>query len=446
MRRHCRKEEGWFCLVNPKVEKHMIVTASTDVYIATARGPVNSYHVQVLPVKHAPCFAACPPDLQKALQVQMAALRKMFLDAGQECLIWERWIPMGLSAANHMQIQVLPIDQARADLSGGCAQANPRRAKWSGDLSAGFRNSDGTVVSRPGGEAMPWDRVLVNFVQCRPQSVRDSMRRVGWRECEQGEDWDVAWADTTAALYRAVLTLKPFQRVNHFPLMQMLCRKDLLAQHLRSMQQLCPSGAKEFSPSAGAALLLDVPEDALQQCVALAAISHCPKRSKVGFARSLGKSTPSARKSGVWKEDTPLVEESGCPRKAIPGLVSFLEDSTDSEMASEDCWTEEESTERCCGFRFLGRPVSKNYVQIMPAEGDAAGIWQEIQAGAARLAKGWTAARPQSQPPGEKAPGPKPRRASSRPVTTPRAKRSLTPACQNQRRDALPMRAAQVAY
>ncbi|CAJ1451402.1 unnamed protein product [Effrenium voratum] len=58
-------------------------------------------------------------------------------------------------------------------------------------------------------------------------------------------------------------------------------------------------------------------------------------RSKVGFARSLGKSTPSARKSGVWKEDTPLVEESGCPRKAIPGLVSFLEDSTDSEMASE---------------------------------------------------------------------------------------------------------------
>lgn len=27
----------------------------------------------------------------------------------------------------------------------------------------------------------------------------------------------MAWADTTAALYRAVLTLKPFQRVNHFP-------------------------------------------------------------------------------------------------------------------------------------------------------------------------------------------------------------------------------------
>eukprot|EP00439_Symbiodinium_sp_Y106_P054848 s3300_g7.t1 len=72
----------WFCLVNPKVEKHMIVSASTEVYIATARGPVNPYHVQVLPVKHAPCFAACPPDLQKALKVQMAALQKMFADAG----------------------------------------------------------------------------------------------------------------------------------------------------------------------------------------------------------------------------------------------------------------------------------------------------------------------------------------------------------------------------
>merc|ERR1712151_767406 len=33
---------------------------------------------------------------------------------GQEIIVWERWIPMSVSAANHMQIQVVPVDATRA--------------------------------------------------------------------------------------------------------------------------------------------------------------------------------------------------------------------------------------------------------------------------------------------------------------------------------------------
>ncbi|CAK9096024.1 unnamed protein product [Durusdinium trenchii] len=281
----------------------MIVTATTEVYIATARGPVNPYHVQILPVKHAPCFAACPPDLQQALQVQLVALRKMFADAGQECLpgslqrrrnargvfavrrathrgppqratrglewiltahrmlgasrpppippdrvrpgrphprpvpprVWERWIPMGMSSANHMQVQVLPIDKSRRSL------AVTELAKSGGPGRASLHR-----------QVMPWDggkkRIRVKLVQCKADVVRETARAVGWRECDLGDDnWDVAWADTTAALFRAVQQVKPFQRVNHFPLMQIICRKDLLAQHLQTIRQLCPSGAQEFS-------------------------------------------------------------------------------------------------------------------------------------------------------------------------------------------------------
>ena len=48
--------------------------------------------------------------------------------------------------------------------------------------------------------------------------VHETARLVGWRECGAGDDnWDVAWGDTTAALFRGVQQLKPFQRVNHFP-------------------------------------------------------------------------------------------------------------------------------------------------------------------------------------------------------------------------------------
>ena len=35
--------------------------------------------------------------------------------------------------------------------------------------------------------------------------------------CLGDDNWDVAWGDTTAALFRGVQQLKPFQRVNHFP-------------------------------------------------------------------------------------------------------------------------------------------------------------------------------------------------------------------------------------
>eukprot|EP00434_Breviolum_minutum_P010791 symbB.v1.2.009519.t1/scaffold606.1/size182035/9 len=90
-------------------------------------------------------------------------------------------------------------------------------------------------------------RVLVKFVQCKAEIVRETTRLVGWRECKPGDDnWDVAWGDTTAALFRGVQKLKPFQRVNHFPLMQIICRKDLLAQHLQTIRQLCPNHLKEF--------------------------------------------------------------------------------------------------------------------------------------------------------------------------------------------------------
>lgn len=104
----------WFCLVNPKVEKHMVVSATPEVYVATARGPINPAHALILPVKHAPCYAACPPELQAAVSAHVDAMRTMFREAKYDVLLWERWIPMGSSAANHMMLQVLPVGRATA--------------------------------------------------------------------------------------------------------------------------------------------------------------------------------------------------------------------------------------------------------------------------------------------------------------------------------------------
>eukprot|EP00930_Biecheleria_cincta_P031757 TRINITY_DN22021_c0_g1_i2.p1 TRINITY_DN22021_c0_g1~~TRINITY_DN22021_c0_g1_i2.p1 ORF type:complete len:661 (-),score=123.01 TRINITY_DN22021_c0_g1_i2:18-1967(-) len=225
--------ECWFCLVNPKVEKHMIVTAATDVYVATARGPINPYHLMVLPVKHAPCFAACPPELQQAMHVQVHALRKMFADAGQECLVWERWIPMGVSAANHMQIQVLPLDQTKAREAKEALEFVTRRQlqgatlkrasshsdildhmqddattpyvyfELPGDLTAKGRQIERYFYAAPPGGNGP--RIPVNFgrqVACHLLGCDD---KVDWRSCQDTKEGETKLCKTLRELF------KPFQ-------------------------------------------------------------------------------------------------------------------------------------------------------------------------------------------------------------------------------------------
>jgi hypothetical protein len=199
----------WFCLINPKVEKHMIVTVSPMAYVAGARGPVNDAHVLIMPVKHAPCYAACPPDLQKVLDVHVAAIRKMCIAEGEEVLVWERWIPMGVSAANHMQIQLVPIERKQAGsardelerlaqmhLGGGLKKISSHKevVEHLNDDSTtpylyfecpGDATAKGRVVERyvfAGGNANA--RIPMNFGREWACSLLDARDRLDWRQVQ----------------------------------------------------------------------------------------------------------------------------------------------------------------------------------------------------------------------------------------------------------------------
>merc|ERR1719387_1593017 len=41
-----------------------------------------------------------------SLMKYVDAVRQMFRAQGLECVVWERWIPLSMSQANHMQIQI----------------------------------------------------------------------------------------------------------------------------------------------------------------------------------------------------------------------------------------------------------------------------------------------------------------------------------------------------
>uniref|UniRef100_A0A672QV28 Tubulin polyglutamylase ttll6-like n=1 Tax=Sinocyclocheilus grahami TaxID=75366 RepID=A0A672QV28_SINGR len=73
--------------------------------------------------------------------------------------------------------------------------------------------------------------------------VRRAARRYGLREAAEGEDWTLFWTDCSVSLDR-VMDMKRYQKINHFPGMNEICRKDLLARNMNRMLKLFP---KEYN-------------------------------------------------------------------------------------------------------------------------------------------------------------------------------------------------------
>ncbi|KAM3828497.1 tubulin polyglutamylase TTLL13 isoform 2-T2 [Vipera latastei] len=79
----------------------------------------------------------------------------------------------------------------------------------------------------------------INLVNCKYESVRRAARRCGLKEVGEDEEWTVYWTDCSVSLER-VMEMKRFQKINHFPGMAEICRKDLLARNLNRMLRLFP--------------------------------------------------------------------------------------------------------------------------------------------------------------------------------------------------------------
>ncbi|XP_039303631.1 tubulin polyglutamylase TTLL13 isoform X2 [Solenopsis invicta] len=80
---------------------------------------------------------------------------------------------------------------------------------------------------------------------CKYDVVRRVAARFGMREVTEDSSWDIYWTDMSISVERAK-DMKRYQRVNHFPGMTEICRKDLLARNLNRMQKLFPKDYNFF--------------------------------------------------------------------------------------------------------------------------------------------------------------------------------------------------------
>ncbi|KAA0197029.1 Tubulin polyglutamylase TTLL13 [Fasciolopsis buskii] len=85
----------------------------------------------------------------------------------------------------------------------------------------------------------------VNLTNCKYDSVRRVLRRFGFREVDEDEEWNLYWTDFSVSLERVVL-MKTWQKINHFPGMSEICRKDSLARNLNRMLKAFPKDYNIF--------------------------------------------------------------------------------------------------------------------------------------------------------------------------------------------------------
>uniref|UniRef100_A0A146VII8 Tubulin polyglutamylase ttll6 n=1 Tax=Fundulus heteroclitus TaxID=8078 RepID=A0A146VII8_FUNHE len=88
-------------------------------------------------------------------------------------------------------------------------------------------------------------RLAINLNNCKYESVRRAARRYGLREATDDEDWTLFWTDCSVSMDR-VRDMKRYQKINHFPGMSEICRKDLLARNMNRMLKLFPKDYNIF--------------------------------------------------------------------------------------------------------------------------------------------------------------------------------------------------------
>jgi len=80
-------------------------------------------------------------------------------------------------------------------------------------------------------------------INCQYDSVRRAAKSLGFKEINEGDHWTVYWTDCSVSVERCT-SMKNFQRINHFPGMSEICRKDLLSRNLTRMMKQYP---KEYA-------------------------------------------------------------------------------------------------------------------------------------------------------------------------------------------------------
>ncbi|KAL5511306.1 hypothetical protein ACEPAH_4522 [Sanghuangporus vaninii] len=210
--------ECWFCLSNPSVAKHLLVSIGSECYLTLPKGqiiPTGSHsspdsdiskvpgggHVLIVPITHYPTLSSMPPDLSIPIVAEIeqykSALRAMYAKHHCPAVSFEVGILSG--RGGHAHVQVVPVPNSRCSrieqafvseggLAGITFEEDPDTAleSCSGGRQNYFRVDlpDGRKMVHLIRQEVPFSIQFGRQVLCRILGVPD---RLDWKACAQSE-------------------------------------------------------------------------------------------------------------------------------------------------------------------------------------------------------------------------------------------------------------------
>ncbi|EJD53148.1 hypothetical protein AURDEDRAFT_81386, partial [Auricularia subglabra TFB-10046 SS5] len=121
-------DECWFCLSNPRVTKHLIVSIGSECYLTLPKGQIpptgprstapvpGGGHVLIVPISHYPTMASVPPDLALPIIAEIekykSALRSLYATYDASPVVFE--VSRLSGKGGHTHVQVVPVPNALA--------------------------------------------------------------------------------------------------------------------------------------------------------------------------------------------------------------------------------------------------------------------------------------------------------------------------------------------
>lgn len=94
----------WFCLSSPEVEKHLVVSVGTEVYLALAKGGLVEDHLLILPITHHASLSILPDTVAKEMKTYKKAVAKYYASTDRVPVFFERNYK-----TSHCQLQAVPV-------------------------------------------------------------------------------------------------------------------------------------------------------------------------------------------------------------------------------------------------------------------------------------------------------------------------------------------------
>lgn len=106
----------WFCLSNPDIEKHLIISIGNEVYLTLAKGAITPNHILIIPIEHQSSIFGSYKKLEMEAYQYKKALVDCFSKLNQSVVFWERSM-VGYHSEDrlHAHLQAIPIPKDKEE-------------------------------------------------------------------------------------------------------------------------------------------------------------------------------------------------------------------------------------------------------------------------------------------------------------------------------------------